>query len=164
MFFYIPEYQGNLFYSKRNQNALYLASSLWPMLVDQISRKMTTAAYRRLPPKSLEGREETKKGLLVKRAFGLGSDFIFFNYFILFCLFRATPVAYGSSQAKSELQLPACTTATAMPDPSCVYDRHHSSRQCWILNPPKESRDQTRNLMDASQIHFCCTTTGTPWK
>ena len=37
----------------------------------------------------------------------------------LFWLFWAVLVAYGSSQAgvKSELQLPACTTATAMPDP-----------------------------------------------
>ena len=35
------------------------------------------------------------------------------------CLFRATPTAYGGSQARVpwELQLPAYTTATAMPDP-----------------------------------------------
>ena len=33
--------------------------------------------------------------------------------------FRATPAAYGSSQPRIELelQLPACTTATAMQDP-----------------------------------------------
>ena len=30
---------------------------------------------------------------------------------------------------ESELQLPAYITATAMPDPSCVCDLHHSSRQ-----------------------------------
>ena len=34
---------------------------------------------------------------------------------------------------QSELQLPASTTATAMLDPSCICDLHHSSRQCWIL-------------------------------
>ena len=34
-----------------------------------------------------------------------------------------------------ELQLPAYTTAIAMPDPSHVCDLHHSSRQSWILNP-----------------------------
>ena len=36
---------------------------------------------------------------------------------------------------QSELQLPAYTTATAMPDLSLVCDLHHSSWQCWILNP-----------------------------
>ena len=45
---------------------------------------------------------------------------------------------------KSELQLPAYTTATAMRDPSCIYT--YSSRQCWILNPLSEVRDQTRIL------------------
>ena len=64
--------------------------------------------------------------------------------------------------ADSELQLPAYTTATAMPDPSCVCDPHHSSRQCQIPNPLREARDQTCILVDTSQIHFHCTTTGTP--
>ena len=34
---------------------------------------------------------------------------------------------------KSELQLPAYTTATAMPDPSRIWDLHHSSWHCQIL-------------------------------
>ena len=40
-------------------------------------------------------------------------------------------MACGSSQARVELelQLPAYTTATETPDPSCVCDLHHSSRQ-----------------------------------
>jgi len=29
---------------------------------------------------------------------------------------------------ESELQLPACATATAMPDPSLVWELHHSSQ------------------------------------
>ena len=37
-------------------------------------------------------------------------------------------------RAKSELQLLAHTTATAMPDPSHVCHLHHSSRQCRLLN------------------------------
>ena len=51
-------------------------------------------------------------------------------YFIL--LFRATPTAYGSSQAgvELELQLLAYTTATAMLDLSRICYLHHSSRQC----------------------------------
>ena len=44
---------------------------------------------------------------------------------------------------QSELQLPACTTATALPDPdpSRVCHLHHSSWQCWILNSLNEARD-----------------------
>ena len=63
---------------------------------------------------------------------------------------------------KLKLQLPDNTTATAMPDPSCVCNLHHSSRQHRILNPLSEVRDQTRNLLVPSQIHFRCTTVGTP--
>ena len=40
-----------------------------------------------------------------------------------------------------ELQLLACTTATAMPDPSCICDLHCSSRQLQILNPLSRARD-----------------------
>ena len=42
---------------------------------------------------------------------------------------------------KSELQLPAYTTATAMQDPSRIYDLHHSSWQCCILNLLRKARD-----------------------
>ena len=65
---------------------------------------------------------------------------------------------------KSELQLLAYTTATAMPDPTCVCDLHHSSWHHQILNPLSEGRDGTCNLMVTSQIHFSCSTTGTPKK
>ena len=54
-----------------------------------------------------------------------------------------------------ELQLLAFTPATAMWDLSCVFDLHHSSGQCRILNPLIEARDQTCVLMDTSQICFC---------
>ena len=53
---------------------------------------------------------------------------------------------------KLELQLPTYTTAIAMPDLSRVCDLHHSSQQCWILNPLSKARDGTRNLMVPSQI------------
>ena len=49
-----------------------------------------------------------------------------------------------------------------MPDLSRVFDLHHSSWQCWILNPLSKARDQTRKLMVPSQICFRCATTGTP--
>jgi len=63
---------------------------------------------------------------------------------------------------KLELHLPAYTTAAAMGDPSCVYDLHHSSCQCQILNPLSEARDGTCNLMVPNQIHFRCAMMGTP--
>ena len=70
--------------------------------------------------------------------------------------FRATPSAYGSSQARGqiELQLPAYTTATTMQDPSCLCDLHHSPRQRQILHPLIEARDRTHNPMVMSQFHF----------
>ena len=53
-----------------------------------------------------------------------------------------------------ELQLPAYTSATAMPDLSCICDLHHSSQHHRILNPPSEVRDQTHILMDISWAHY----------
>ena len=70
-----------------------------------------------------------------------------------FLLFRAAPVAHGSSPASSsklELQLQAYTTAWAMRDLSCVCDLHHSSQQCQISDPQSEVKDQTHILMDTS--------------
>ena len=51
-----------------------------------------------------------------------------------------------------ELHLLAYTTATAMWNPTCICDLHHSSRPCWILNLLSESRDQTLVFVDASQV------------
>ena len=53
---------------------------------------------------------------------------------------------------ESELSLPAYSRATAMGDPSCICDLHHSSLQRRILNPLNKARDRTRNLMVPSQI------------
>ena len=53
---------------------------------------------------------------------------------------------------KLELQLLADTTATATRDPNHVCNLHHSLQQHWILNPLGEVRDQTRILMDTSQV------------
>ena len=63
---------------------------------------------------------------------------------------------------KLELQLLAYTTVTAMLDLSHVFDLHHSSQQCYILNPLIEARDRALILRDASQVCFHCTTMGTP--
>ena len=73
---------------------------------------------------------------------------------ILFLGLRLQHMEIPRLGIQSELQLPAYTTATATPDPSCVCDPHHSSQQHRILNPLSEARDQTQALMDSSQIRF----------
>ena len=55
---------------------------------------------------------------------------------------------------KSELQPLAYTTTTAMPDPSHLFDLHHSSWQLRIPNPLIQARDQTCVLVDTGQICF----------
>ena len=77
-------------------------------------------------------------------------------------LFRAVPAAYEVPRlgVESELQLPAYTTVTAMPDVSHICVLYHSSWQRWILKPVSEARDRTCNLMVSSQIRFCRATMG----
>jgi len=47
-------------------------------------------------------------------------------------------------------------------DPCCVCNLHHSSWQHWILNPPREARDQTPDLLDTSQVCYHWAMVGTP--
>ena len=49
---------------------------------------------------------------------------------------------------KSELQVKAYITATAMQDPSQIFDLHESPQQCWILNPMSKARDPASILTD----------------
>ena len=60
------------------------------------------------------------------------SFLFFFPRFLGPCLRHMEVSRLG---VESELQLSAYTTATAMPDPSRVWDLHHSLWQCQILNP-----------------------------
>ena len=57
--------------------------------------------------------------------------------------FRATCVAYGSSQPRGRIGALLLThaPAAAMQDPSHICDLHHNSRQHRILNPLSEARD-----------------------
>ena len=73
----------------------------------------------------------------------------------IFCIFRAAPMTYESSQARHQIgaEAEAYATARAMQDASLVCDLHHSSQQRWILNPLSKVRDQTHNLMDISRTH-----------
>ena len=66
-------------------------------------------------------------------------------------------------RVKLELHLPATVTATAMGNPRCICNLHHSSEQHQIPNPLSKARDWTCILMDTSWICFQCTTMGTPY-
>ena len=71
-----------------------------------------------------------------------------------FCLFLGShpqPMEVPKLGVDSERQLLAC--ATAMQDPSHVYNLHHSSREHWILNPLSEAWNRTHNLIDPSRVH-----------
>ena len=76
-------------------------------------------------------------------------------FFLSFCLFLVPllrHMEFPRLGVQSELQLPACATATATWDLSHVCDLQHSSWQYQILNPLSKSRDWTHNLMVSSQI------------
>ena len=76
--------------------------------------------------------------------------FFFFSFFLSFRGLHLWHMEVPRLEVKLEL---AYTTATATQDLSCIFDLHHKSWQCRILNPLSKARDQTCVLMDASQIH-----------
>ena len=52
------------------------------------------------------------------------------------------------------LELQLLASATAPPDPSCIFDLHCGSRQRRILNPRSEARDRPLVLMDPSPVCY----------
>ena len=93
--------------------------------------------------------------------------FVLFFYFIywfiyLFCFLGPHPQHMEVPRLGVKLELPLPPTATATPDLSPICDLHHSSWQCWILNPLREARDWTCILKDASWVCYHWATTGTP--
>ena len=76
--------------------------------------------------------------------------FFFFNFLGPLMLHMEVP----RIGVESELQLLAYTTATAMQDPGCICNLHHSSWQCHshIPDPVSNARDWTRVLIDTSQV------------
>ena len=85
--------------------------------------------------------------------------------FFFFLVFRASLEAYGGPQARGQIGDTAASLqhiAAAMRAMSGVCELHHNSRQCGILNPLREPRDWTCNLMVPGWICFCCAMTGTP--
>ena len=77
------------------------------------------------------------------------------HVFILFFAFLGLQLGHVEVPrlgVQSKWQLLAYATATAMRDPSCVCNIHHSSWQHWVLNPLSEARDRTSTLMDTSWV------------
>ena len=68
-----------------------------------------------------------------------------FNFFFFFCFFRASPTAYGHSQAKGWLGAAAASLHHSHSNAGSelhLHDLRHSSRQCQVPNPLSEARDQ----------------------
>ena len=70
---------------------------------------------------------------------------IFLFYFFVFPRLHPWHVEAPRPGVLSELQLPAVTTATAIPDLSCICDLHSSSWQCRILNTLSGARESNPN-------------------
>ena len=77
-----------------------------------------------------------------------------FFFFFFFCHLRATPGAYGSSQARCRIGAVAASHSHSHTRFELHCDLHHSSQQRQILNALREARDQTRILMDNSGVRF----------
>ena len=92
------------------------------------------------------------------------SCFIFIFYFL--CVFRAIPVVYGSSQARGLIGSVAAALwhshSNAGSKPRLPPAPQFTAT--WILNPLSKAGDQTRILMDTSQVRYCWATRGTPQK
>ena len=77
--------------------------------------------------------------------------------FVFSCqLFRAAPMAYGSSLAKCWIRAIAaglhCSHSNLGSEH--IWDLHHNSRQGRIPDPLSEARDRTWILMDTSQVCY----------
>ena len=69
--------------------------------------------------------------------------FLFF-FFFFFSGLHIRHMEVPRLGVELELQLLGTATATAMQNLTYMYDLHHSSGNCRMLNPLREARDQTR--------------------
>ena len=84
----------------------------------------------------------------------IGHNLFLFFFFFFFLGPHLQQIEVPRLEGELEVQLPAYTTATAMWDPNCICNLHHSSWQHWILNPLSEAMDCTHILIDTSRIHY----------
>ena len=85
-----------------------------------------------------------------------------FNFFCL--LFRATSMAYGGSQARSQIGAVAASLHHSHSNPGSKPYLQSTPQlmATLVLNPLTEARDQNLNFMVTSWIHFHYTTMETP--
>ena len=86
-------------------------------------------------------------------SFGLVRQNGIFCYYLLILL-RVAPVVCGSSQARGRI---GATSAGLRHSHSNMRSQlhlwpHHSSLQCWILNPLMEAGDRTLTLINTSRV------------
>ena len=82
------------------------------------------------------------------------SFFFFFFFFFGFLGQRPQHMEVPRLGVELELELPAYTTATATPDPSCVRICA-AHRNAGSFNPLSETRDCIHVLTDTSQFCYC---------
>ena len=87
---------------------------------------------------------------------------------MVFCsfFFRSTPVAYGSSQASSGIRSAATDLHQSHSNTGSKLHLQPISQLTahQILNPLREARDRTCNLIDTIWAHYHWATMGTPIK
>ena len=93
---------------------------------------------------------------LTARGLNKVSGLFFVFCFCLFAFSRAAPAAYRGSQARGLIRDVAAGLCQSH---SNARSESHlrptpGRRQCWILNPLSEARDQTCILMDPSQVCY----------
>ena len=105
-----------------------------------------------------EGSPRSQNGQIMQEykmaLFSLRNLMKFFHFSSSFFLsfFRATPMAYGSSQSRGPIRAIAAGLYHSHSNLSHVYHLHHSSQQHRILNPLSKARDRTGILMDTSWV------------
>ena len=95
----------------------------------------------------------------------VANSFLFFFFFFLFFSFlrwHLWHMEFPGLGVESKLQLYVGYGATAIPDPSCLCNLHHSLQQSWIINLLKEARDQTNVSWTLCQFLTHWTTIETP--
>ena len=97
---------------------------------------------------------------------GLFCSINLFNCVCLFFffLFRAAPIAYGSSRVRGQIGTAATSLCHTHSNTGSTPHGHlyHRSWQRQILNPLSEARDWTCILIDTSWVCFCWATMGIP--
>ena len=113
-----------------NRCATAGTSIYWNFLKILISNKNINSNYLLKQKKGYSISCEWKN---LRATLGFGRASLFFLSFVILGL-HPWHMEVPRIGVKSELQLPAYVTATAMLDPSCVCDLHHRSLQHWIYS------------------------------